>query len=161
MVGMALLEKTNYQIFHILSVDTGAGTAVLDRTNNGSAISGASYAINPMGTPLYGLKAFPNARHLVEVNYTFAPPKLVQDNDLTLLPTDTPMLAGIDVIVTKWETVGERGFINEVLYQDKKFIQQMEKVLRFRGTGMTQRMYTLQEFQNRRYPRQSNPWNMR
>jgi len=110
-------------------------------------------------TPLLGVRPLPDTRYLIRVNYTFEPDEMTADGDITRLPNDTPMLRGIDVITTKWQTVGERGFINEVLFQDKKFKESLN-VLNRRWTPNQRRMFVIQDrhVKANRF-RNSNPWN--
>lgn len=160
-IGMSLLlKKSNaYQWFKVIDVDTDNDKWIVDRLYTGSTETGLSFALNPRGLQKIGFKQLPTAREVVEIPYTFAPDKMINDTDVTQLPDDTPMLAGIEVLGTKWETVGERGFINEVMYQDKKFVQSM-KVLNLRGTPLQRRMFGMQDLKHmRHYPRNSNPWN--
>ncbi len=153
-----LKEANNMQYFKVVDVVTASDIWVLDRPYRGDATSGVSYALEPRGTQRIGFKPVPTARKLVELKYTLAPNKLVGDEDMTLLPTDSPMYAGIDVIATQWEAVGE-GNINEVLFNDKKFVKSL-KVLNFRGTPLQNRLYDLGSVSKlRRQARDTNPWN--
>ena len=157
LIGKSITPLTSNNAYYIVDVNSGASTLTLDRTFKESTATGATFLIDPKGTPIFGVKPYPTLRHLIQVAYTFQPTKLIGDNDLSGLPNDVPLLAGIEVMGTKWETVGERGFINEVIYQDKKFKESL-KVLNFRGTPMASRFYTPGEkFSSRE--KGSNPWN--
>ncbi len=166
-IGMTLLVKKSgaYQYFTVIDVETtgGAGTNyfIVDRDYTGANEASLTFALNPAGLQMIGFKDLPSATELIELSFTFAPNKLINDADLTQLPDDTPMLAGIEVLGTKWETVGERGFINEVMFQDKKFKESL-KVLNLRGTPLQNRLFSMLDMKNMtRFARNSNPWNTR
>jgi len=159
-VGKAFLLKKSsaYEFYKIIDVDTANNKWIIDRPYLGATEASLTYEIEPRGTQVIRFKPFPTSRELVEIKYTYAPTKLVNDNDRTLLPTDNPMMAGIEVVATQIESVGE-GNINEILFKDKKFNQAL-KSLNFRGSSMQNRMYTQQEVTRlRRWPRNTNPWN--
>jgi hypothetical protein len=154
-----LLKKADaYTWYRIVDVDTVGNKWIIDRDYIGTTEASLTFEIEPKGTQLIRFRPFPTTRELVEIKYTFAPIKLIHASDLTFLPSDSPMLAGIDVVATKWEAVGE-GNINEVLFSDKKFADSL-KILNVRGGNSQNRMYTLHEVNRlRRWPRNTNPWN--
>lgn len=164
-IGMSLLlkESTKFQFYRVIDVDTtgGAGTNkfIVDRAYQGSATSAVSFILNPKGLQKIGFKDFPTTRELVEIKYTIAPNKLIDDDDMTQLPDDSPLMAGIEVVAEKWEAVGSNN-MNAVVFQDKKFKEAL-RVLNWRATPLQNKIYTIQEVNRiRRYPRQSNPWNL-
>ena len=118
-IGKNLLLKVSsgFEYFKVIDVVTAGGVGVnyyvVDRPFTGTGASSLSFILDPVGTQLIGFKEFPAAIDTAEVAFTFAPNKLLYNNDLTLLPDDNPMMVGIEVIATKWETVGE-GNINSV-----------------------------------------------
>lgn len=157
LIGKPITLLTSNNTYYIVDVDSGGSTLTLDRTFKETTATGATCLIDAKGTPLIGIKPYPTLRHLIQIAYTFQPTKLIGDNDISELPNDAPLLAGIEVMGTKWETVGERGFINEVIYQDKKFKDSM-KVLNFRGTPLKKRFYTPgEQFESGK--RGTNIWN--
>jgi hypothetical protein len=158
-VGKAILIKQSnaYQWFKIVDV-TANNEWIIDRPWKAANATTLAFEIEPRGTQLVRFKSFPTDRELVEIKFTTTAPKLVADDDVTLLPTDIPMMAGIEVAATQIEAVGE-GNINEILFKDKKFKKSL-KALNFRGTPMQNRMYNMQEVVRlRRFPRNTNPWN--
>lgn len=159
-VGKALLLKKAgaYAYYKIVDVDTVNNKWIVDRNYSGSTETTLAFEIQPRGSMLLRFKSYPSIRELVEIKYTVAPDKLVNDDDVTLLPSDIPMIAGIEVVATQWESVGE-GNINEVLFKDKKFKESL-KSLNFRGSSLQTRMYSAAEAMRlRRWPRGTNPWN--
>jgi len=159
LIGKAIMNAGIPDIHYIIGVNDGASTITLDRDFNGTTVVTAILIVDPKGTPILQLKPFPVDRQLIRLSYTTSVPEMVGANDLTGLPNDGPMLSGIDVMVTSWETVGERGFINEVLFQDKKFKESM-RILAYRGVELQRKMYLQQDrFVRANRFRDSNPWN--
>lgn len=159
-IGMAIQLKVsnNYQWYTVVDAQTTGNKWILDRSFTGTSGSGISYALNPRGIQRIGFKSFPITREVVEVAYTKAPNKLVNDADQTELPDDSPMIAGIEALATLWESVGE-GNINDAIFKDKKFLNSL-KTLNFRGVSLQNKLYTQEEVMRlRRFPRNSNPWN--
>lgn len=159
-VGKAFLLKKSgaYQYYRIIDVDTSNNKWIIDRLYKGSTEASLAFEIEPRGAQLIKFKSYPTSRELVEIKYTYAPHKLVNDDDRSLLPTDNPIMAGIEVVATQIESVGE-GNINEVLFKNKRFKESL-KSLNFRGTAMQNRLHSLQEATRlRRWPRNTNPWN--
>lgn len=157
LIGKTLIKQGEFDPYIIIGVNSASTKLILNRPYGGTTASGATIIINPIGTPLFALKPYPTSRQVVRIHYTFQPPVLRASNDLTLLPNDVPILVGLDVMTTKWETVGEKGFVNEVLFQDKKFMASL-KLLNFRGTSTRQRLHTANE-SAQTILRNSNPWN--
>ena len=158
LIGKSIMIASDPVPYYIIDVDSATSKIYLDRTFKGATVSGGTFTVDPVGTPVIGVRPYPTSRNLIRVKYTKEVPQMVGDNDLTGLPNDVPMLTGIDVITTKWETVGERGFINEVLFQDKKFIDSM-KVLNTRGTPLQTRLYSMYDRQIQGGKIRTNPWN--
>lgn len=159
LIGKALINVSVPDVYYIIGANNGASTITLDRNYGNSNAVTATIVVDPKGTPVLQVKPFPSERELIRLSYTTSAPEMVDNEDLTNLPNDVPMLSGIDVMVTSWETVGERGFINEVLFQDKKFKESL-RVLAYRGVSLQRRMYLPQDrFVRANRFRNSNPWN--
>lgn len=152
-IGMAITPESVFDIYYI--VDKGIDSYTLDRAYTGDTLAGTNLIINPVGTPLIGFRSMPNTRDIVKVVYTKEPPRMRGNYDHSGLPTDVPLLRGIKVVVTEWQNVGE-GNINEVLFQDKKFMQSL-RLLQMRGGSSKLKLYSIYDLHNkqRRY-RDSN-----
>lgn len=157
LIGMAITQRTAIDTYYIVDVDSGASTFTLDRPFGGATAVATTVVLNSKGTPLLGLKPFPDTRRVVEIEYTKEAPIMVDDDALSGLPNDLPILKGIDVLTTKWESVGEKGFINEVLFQNKEFKDSL-RVLAMRGSPTHRRMYSTKDL-HQRFRRDTNPWN--
>lgn len=158
-IGMAVTPESVWDVYYIVDFDAGSSTFTLDRAYSGATLTAQNLILNPVGTPLIGFRDYPGSREIVRILYTKEPSKMRGDYDLSGLPNDVPLYRAIKVVVTQWDAVGERGYINEVLFQDKKFVASL-KLLQMRGTPSNLRMYTLHDLHSkfRRY-RDTNPWN--
>lgn len=156
-IGMALTPESVHDIYYI--VDFSGTNFTLDRAYKGATLTATNIRLNPAGTPLIGFRDFPQSMDIVRLVYTKQPPKMRGDYDLSGLPNDVPLLRAIQVIITEWETVGERGYINEVLWRDRKWKDSL-KLLELRSGQINQRFMTLHDLhtKQRRF-RNSNPWN--
>lgn len=157
LIGKSVTSKANTDFYYIIDVDDSASKIFLDRPFSGATETGAVLIVDPRGTPKLGFQPYPEAARTIKILYTKQLPILRDNDDLTGLPNDVPMLAGIDVLTTKWETVGEKGFVNAVLFADRQFVRSM-RVLNFRQTNSNLRMFTKDEM-NGRSRRDTNPWN--
>lgn len=158
-IGMAITPESVFDVYYITDFDAGADTFTLDRPYSGANLTTETFILNPAGTPLIGLRDYPQTKDIIRLIYTRQPSLMRDDNDLSGFPNDGPLLRAIEVAATEWKTVGERGFINEVLFKDKLFKRSL-KLLNFRGSPTQLRLMTLYDVrgQQRRY-RNTNPWN--
>ena len=154
LIGKSVLVEGTSDINYIRDVDDSANKIYLECKHSGTAVSGGTFIIEPKGTPLIGLDPIPDTRQVVKINYTFTPNQLKLDGDMTLLPNDLPIMTGLDLMATKWETVGEKGFINETLFNDKKFTQSLD-VLKFSRAKPQSRIYNLSDYNGKGFRRRS------
>ncbi len=66
----------------------------LDRPYKGSTGSGKSYKIGPAGGLLMQVRNFPDDYYYMEVEGLLKPERLVNDNDISLIPNHAPLLHG-------------------------------------------------------------------
>lgn len=154
LIGKSIIVSGQSEINYIRDVDNANTKIYLENKYKGTSVTGGTFIIEPKGTPLIGMSPIPSQRKVVKINYTFIPNSLKEDADMTLLPNDLPIMAGLDLMATKWETVGEKGFINETLFNDKKFQQSLD-VLKFSRAKPQQRMYNVYDYKSRSYNRAS------
>ena len=66
----------------------------LDRAYKGDTGSGKGYKIDPAGTLMITLRAVPDDYYYVEMDCLVVPLKLIDANDISLVPNHAPLLAG-------------------------------------------------------------------
>lgn len=160
-IGMSLVLKVSsaWQIFKVVDIDTATDDWILDRPYEGDDADSVSFALNPAGMHMIAFKPLPTDRETFRVVYTKSPTKLIDDNDTSELPDDTPLMKGVEAVAVAWEKLDSGAAVNEVLYQDKKFKEYLKQLNR-RGMSWNMKMRSMEEVTRlRHFPRNTNIWN--
>lgn len=91
MEGMTFRVNEFAKEYTIKSVDSTT-TITLKETYDGDSGSGKGYKVNPKGTQLLTFRSTPNDYYTIEIEALVKPVKLVNNNDISLIPNHMPLV---------------------------------------------------------------------
>ena len=98
-VFTALMEGMQFQVagnseIYTIRERTSDTAITLDRPYTGATATTQNYTINAIGTPLMTFVPYPDDYYTLRIEGLIRPQKLVNTNDLSLIPDHTPLLLG-------------------------------------------------------------------